>query len=176
MMSALRITAAAALVVHAAAQIPDLSVRLVDERLPLGAIPSAGRVEVRYNRAWHSIAPAFWSVGEATVICRQLGYSAAIKNPSHDAKTVNLDADFRESYDPVTMSEQPMKITSYTYEGAFADHGPGEYHSGDKEVRAFPPPPRPVHCGQRPADPAARRPVLAGDLLLGANVPMALSQ
>ena len=34
-----------------------------------------GRVEVCINRTWWSICPNSWSYSEASVVCRQLGFS-----------------------------------------------------------------------------------------------------
>ena len=48
----------------------DGSVRLVD-----GTTPLEGRVEMCFNEAWGTICDNDFDVADATVICRQLGYS-----------------------------------------------------------------------------------------------------
>ena len=37
--------------------------------------PSQGRVEVRDNGSWGTLCTDFWHYTEASVICKQLGYS-----------------------------------------------------------------------------------------------------
>ena len=45
-------------------------IRLVD-----GFSPNQGRVEMCWNRAWGTITDDGWSVVDARVVCRELGYS-----------------------------------------------------------------------------------------------------
>ncbi|XP_011666645.2 deleted in malignant brain tumors 1 protein [Strongylocentrotus purpuratus] len=47
-------------------------VRLVD-----GQVPSEGRVEVFYYERWGSVCDDHWSLDEAEVVCKDLGYSGA---------------------------------------------------------------------------------------------------
>jgi len=35
---------------------------------------SSGRVEVKVNRTWSMVCEDFWSVADARVVCRQLGF------------------------------------------------------------------------------------------------------
>ena len=42
-----------------------------------GANQYEGRVEICSNRTWTSICDDFWSVNDANVVCRQLGFSPA---------------------------------------------------------------------------------------------------
>ena len=51
-----------------------ITVRLVD-----GQSPNEGRVEVFWNGAWWTICDDYWGIDEATVICRELGYSRAVQ-------------------------------------------------------------------------------------------------
>lgn len=53
-------------------------------RLSGGRVPSVGRVEVDYfgnGRVWGSVCDNGWSLENANVVCRQLGYSQAIGAP-----------------------------------------------------------------------------------------------
>ena len=53
-------------------------------RLQGSTLPYAGRVEVFYKGVWGAISSRNWDINDATVVCRQLGYSAgaevALKN------------------------------------------------------------------------------------------------
>ena len=53
-------------------------------RLQGSTLPYAGRVEVFYTGVWGAISSSNWDITDATVVCRQLGYSAgaevALKN------------------------------------------------------------------------------------------------
>ena len=53
-------------------------------RLQGSTLPYAGRVEVFYAGVWGAISVIDWDINDATVVCRQLGYSAgaevALKN------------------------------------------------------------------------------------------------
>ena len=44
-------------------------------RLVGGSIPNEGRVEICINNVWGTICDDDWGVSDATVVCRQLGYS-----------------------------------------------------------------------------------------------------
>eukprot|EP00057_Strongylocentrotus_purpuratus_P014833 XP_011669307.1 PREDICTED: deleted in malignant brain tumors 1 protein [Strongylocentrotus purpuratus] len=54
------------------------SVRLVD-----GQSPSEGRVEILYNGQWNTICDDYWSLEEAQVVCRQLGYDTDNATPKN---------------------------------------------------------------------------------------------
>ena len=45
-------------------------------RLVGGNIPNEGRVEICMNNVWGTICDDGWDNTDATVVCRQLGYSA----------------------------------------------------------------------------------------------------
>lgn len=47
-------------------------VRLVD-----GMAPTEGRVELFYNGQWGSICDDHWSLVEADIVCRELGFPGA---------------------------------------------------------------------------------------------------
>ena len=42
-----------------------------------GSNPAEGRVEVNINNEWGTVCDDGWGIAEASVICRQLGYSTA---------------------------------------------------------------------------------------------------
>ena len=44
-------------------------------RLAGGSIPNEGRVEICMNNVWGTVCDDSWSSNDATVVCRQLGYS-----------------------------------------------------------------------------------------------------
>ena len=44
-------------------------------RLAGGNIPNEGRVEICMNNEWGTVCDDFWGSSDATVVCRQLGYS-----------------------------------------------------------------------------------------------------
>ena len=46
-----------------------------DIRLVGASIPNEGRVEVCINNQWGTVCDDAWGVNDATVVCRQLGYS-----------------------------------------------------------------------------------------------------
>ena len=46
-------------------------------RLRSGALVSEGRVEVQYHQFWGSICDDHWTLREANVVCRSLGYGSA---------------------------------------------------------------------------------------------------
>ena len=44
-----------------------------------GYRPAEGRVEMYYNGCWGTICDDFWSLNDATVVCKQLGYPSALQ-------------------------------------------------------------------------------------------------
>ena len=53
-----------------------------DVRLLGGSVPNEGRVEICFNDTWGTVCDDFWSTDDASVVCRQLGFS---KNSKYDA-------------------------------------------------------------------------------------------
>ena len=53
---------------------PELAIRLVGSMNQ-----SAGRVEVLYNNTWGTICDNTWDLNDARVVCRQLGFSRALR-------------------------------------------------------------------------------------------------
>ena len=52
-------------------------------RLIGGALPEEGRVEVFHDGVWGTICDNHWSIDDATVVCRQLGYARALSFPGY---------------------------------------------------------------------------------------------
>ncbi|XP_038051847.1 deleted in malignant brain tumors 1 protein-like [Patiria miniata] len=58
---------------------PDMHKQFFDDiRLSDGRAPSSGRVEVFYDGQWGTVCNTGWDLQDATVVCRYLGYPAAI--------------------------------------------------------------------------------------------------
>ena len=47
-----------------------------DIRLAGGNIPNEGRIEICMNNEWGTVCDDSWGSADATVVCRQLGYTA----------------------------------------------------------------------------------------------------
>ena len=54
-------------------------VRLVDPGSECTSKRGCGRVEIYHDEEWGTICHNYWDMDDATVVCRQLGYPAALK-------------------------------------------------------------------------------------------------
>ena len=91
-------------------------------RLRDGDYESEGRVEVYLNDAWHTVCDDSWDIEDALVVCRQLGYEAAIQAPlrAHFGKGIGLTVGLTEVN--CDGSEEGLSDCTFVDQDIFCDH------------------------------------------------------
>ena len=80
-------------------------------RLVGGSGPHEGRVEVLHNHAWGTVCDDGWDLQDATVVCRQLGWTVAVALSSYGEGSGPI------WYDNVRCSGSEANITQCAHDG-----------------------------------------------------------